>query len=147
MEHSLQYEFRTPTWRFLAAWLSGEVSAPLADLATLSASDALLLLRAGAPLDNHFGAPSALELARSMRDANAAPPGSAASLVLLAAQWSPASHHTFPDHVRHRVPLLLWLGKLLDRRCGGRLSDVWLEYVMPAVAHGLRASTEVRGRF
>ena len=73
---------------------------------------------------------SALELATSRGEAGGALLGSTEALVLLAASWSPASHHTFPEAVRERVPFLLWVGKALEARYEGGMSDVWVMSVL-----------------
>ena len=89
---------------------------------------ALELLRHGASV--RAGKPSALELATARRDAGGRILGSTEALMLLAASWSPASHHTFPEEVRERIPFLLWVGKILDARHAGGMLDVWVMSVL-----------------
>lgn len=82
-------------------------------------------------------APSPVDVARALREAGAAPPGSAAHLVLEAAEpWSPSNHHTFPPHARARAAELLRLGCELAHEprfdsVAQAVRDVWVEHVLP----------------
>ena len=77
------------------------------------------------------------DCAQEEAEANRAPIGSAAHLVLRAAEpWSPATHHLFPAAARARARELLWLGYGLSvqpRFRGEQASffDVWQVYFLP----------------
>ena len=72
-----------------------------------------------------------------MHAAGNAPDGSAAHLVLQAAQpWSRATHALFPAASRARAVTLLLLGLRLAREPrfegeAGAVADVWVEHVLP----------------
>ena len=99
-------------------------------------------LRAGANLHAAVAprAVTPLSIARVLRGARRAPPGSAADLVLQASRpWEPMNHALFPAAARKLAVELLRLGLLmaLDPRCSagpaaaGLWPDLWLMNVMP----------------
>merc|ERR1712091_339623 len=105
----------------LRAWLvrSRQWTTPLHHLATVGADRARALLRGGADLCAAAAgadAPTPLSLAERLRAEGLAPAGSAADLVLRAAQpWSPQTHHLFPSVARARAVELTLLGAQLSR--------------------------------
>jgi ankyrin repeat protein len=125
----------------LLAWLvsSREWSTPLHHLNVISAARARALLRGGADLHakQQPTSPTPLTLAVAMRSAGDAPCGSAARLVLRAAQpWSHETHDLFPAAARERAVTVMLLGHLLAREPrfegeAGALLDVWLAHVLP----------------
>ena len=133
--------FRSPDIR---EWLveSRQWSTPLHHLTVIDAGRARALLRDGADLHartDALEAPNPLSLARSLRAAGNAPPGSPADLVLKAAMpWSPRTHALFPSAVRARAVELLLVGRALARepRFGPTVETVmielWDDAVMPA---------------
>ena len=129
----------------VAAWLaeSRDWTSPLHHLRVVAPARALALLRGGADLHAaaRAGAPTPLSLARGLRAAGEAGDGTAAALVLRAAEpWSPATHHLLPAAARAWAVSVLRLGTLLSRRFGGEevsFSDAWKDWVMPhAIARG-----------
>ena len=128
----------------IVAWLheSAQWSTPLHHLTIIDADRARALLRDGADLHACTDAPEAptpLSLARSLRAAGNAAPGSPADLVLRAAMpWSPKNHELFPTAVRARAVDLLLIGRALARepRFGPvfehALIELWDDVVMPA---------------
>ena len=130
--------------RALATWLveSRHWSTPLHHLRidatrTLCARE---LLRGGADLHAAAaaGGPTPLLLAQALHAAGDAAEGSAASLVLAAAEpWSPRTHSLFPAAARTLAAELLLIGHQLSRqpRFAGKeisLVDVWTVLVMPS---------------
>ena len=99
------------------------------------------LLRNGASILAAFapGRPTPLSLARSLHAKGMAAEGSAAALVLKAAEpWSPASHELFPDPARAHAVQLLLVGHSLSRlpkheSVAQAIFDIWLFHVMPHV--------------
>uniref|UniRef100_A0A7S4B4W0 Uncharacterized protein n=1 Tax=Chrysotila carterae TaxID=13221 RepID=A0A7S4B4W0_CHRCT len=101
------------------------------------------LLREGA--DIHARAkedgPTPLQRALRLQQDGAAPPGSAAEMLVQAGGlWSPSTHSLFPASARRFAVQLLLLGALLARSprfCAQSqaMQDVWLEYIM---AHAVR---------
>ena len=85
------------------------------------------------------GRPTPLSLARSLHAKGMAAEGSAAALVLKAAEpWSPASHELFPDPARAHAVQLLLVGHSLSRlpkheSVAQAIFDIWLFHVMPHV--------------
>lgn len=139
--------------------LESHVDTRREDMPGGSADQALQLLRDGA--DPNAGsqcgqesAPPAASIARLMALDGKAPPGSAAAMVIKAAQpWSPSNHYCFPDETRaHAVELLLLGHALADRVCpdGAQytsLVDVWQAYVMPhAVIRQRRTASAIHGK-
>ena len=134
-------------------WLAGsrQWTMPLHHLATVGADRARALLRGGADLRAAAAgadAPTPLSLAERLRAEGSAPAGSAADLVLRAAEpWSPQTHHLFPSEARARAVEAMLLGEQLSREArfereddpgaGLALWDVWLPFVVPhAVERG-----------
>ena len=129
----------------LHAWLvrSRQWTTPLHHLATVGADRARALLRGGADLRAAAAgadAPTPLSLAERLRAEGSAPAGSAADLVLRAAEpWSPQTHHLFPYYDRRDARELILLGAQLSRESrfddihGSAMAirDVWLAFVMP----------------
>ena len=134
-EQSAQAQGREAT----LAWLvSSRGWTSLHHVCVLSARRARALLRGGADL--HADAPTGatpLSLAQAMRAAGNAPDGSAAHLVLRAAQpWSRETHALFPAAARARAVELLLLGHRLSREPrfeseAGAVVDVFVGFVMP----------------
>ena len=128
--------------------LSHEWCSPLHHLEILSAGRARALLRAGADVGAaaRAGGPTPLSLAQALGEAGQAAAGSAAELVLRAAEpWSPETHDLFPAAARARAVELLRLGFLLSwQPCfwgvEGALTDVWREGVIPSAVDRLRFS-------
>ena len=127
--------------RELTAWLvaSRQWCTPLHHLSTIDATCARALLRNGA--DIHASAPNGptpLSLAKAMREQGSAVDGSAAQLVIDAAQpWSVQTHSLFPSKARALAVELLWVGHLLSRQVRlegpvAALLDVWMEMVVPS---------------
>ena len=131
----------------VCTWLimSREWTSPLHHLEIISAGRARDLLSADADLEAaaREGGPTPLNLARALAEAGRAGAGSAAELVLRAAEpWSPEAHALFPAAARARAVELLKLGVLLSwqPRFGGvegALVDVWLEGVIPGAVDRL----------
>ena len=127
----------------LLAWLvaSRQWSTPLHHLSILDADRARALLRDGADLHAAAapGGPTPLSLAQDMREAGTVAEGSAAQLVLAAAEpWSEANHTLFPRAARVLAVELQRLGYLLSRqeqfnRQETALYDLWMEEVVPHV--------------
>ena len=122
---------------------------PLHHLATVGADRARALLRGGANLRAAAAgadAPTPVSLAERLRAEGSAPAGSAADLVLRAAEpWSPQTHHLFPSEARERAVELTLLGAQLSRESrfddihGSAMGmrDVWMAFVVPhAVERG-----------
>ena len=103
---------------------------PLHHLATVGADRARALLRGGANLRAAAAgedAPTPVSLAERLRAEGSAPAGSAADLVLRAAEpWSPQTHQLFPSEARARAVELTLLGSQLER-----WTDVWMVFVVP----------------
>jgi hypothetical protein len=130
------------------AWLtaSREWSTPLHHLTVIDAERTRALLRAGADLHAAATAsgPTPLSLARSMRTAGDALDGTAAHLVLEAAEaWSPRTHALFPAAARERAVALLLVGHLLAREprfagVAGAIMHIWEDGVLPCAVtrHG-----------
>ena len=121
----------------LHAWLvrSRQWTTPLHHLATVGADRARALLRGGADLRAAAAgadAPTPLSLAERLRAEGSAPTGSAADLVLRAAEpWSPhrRTHHLFPSEARaHAVELWLLGVQSSPLR---EIGDVWMAFVVP----------------
>ena len=127
----------------LLAWLvaSRQWSTPLHHLGTIDVDRARALLRDGADLHAKAapGGPTPLSLAQDMREAGTVAEGSAAQLVLRAAEpWSEANHALFPRAARALAVELQRLGHLLSRqerfhRQETALYDLWMEEVVPQV--------------
>ena len=123
----------------MAAWLaeSRDWTTPLHHLRVVTPARARALLRGGADLRAaaRDGAPTPLSLARGLRAAGEAGGGSAAALVLRAAEpWSPETHELLPAAARAWAVAVVRLGTLLSRRFGGEeqsFVDAWRDYVMP----------------
>ena len=129
----------------LRAWLmrSRLWFTPLHHLEIIDAERARALLRDGADLRAALpaaDAPTPLSLAGRLRAEGAAPPGSAAELVLRAAEsWSPQTHNLFPSGARAQAVELALLGEQLSRSarfddepCSAiGLRDVWMAFVLP----------------
>ena len=125
----------------IRAWLvtSRQWSTPLHHLGVLNATRARTLLRNGA--DVHAvaaaGSPSPLSLAQQLDAAGEVTGGSAAALVLAAAQpWSAGTHALFPAAARARAVELTLLGHRISRlpRFAGKetaIFDVWVYHAMP----------------
>ena len=126
----------------LTAWLveSRHWSTPLHHLRIVGATRARELLRGGADLHAAAaaGGPTPLSLAQALRAAGDAAEGSAASLVLAAAEpWGPRTHSLFPAAARTFAAELLLIGHQLSRQprfAGEEISlvDVWTQVVMPS---------------
>ena len=130
------------------AWLitSREWNTPLHHLEIIEADRARDLLRTGADIYAAVrqGGPTPLSLATEQRAANTAPAGSAADLVLHAAEpWSRQNHDLFPAEARARAVAIFRLGWLLSRqpRFAGNESilDLWEHIVMPLDVEVVRA--------
>ena len=114
-------------------------STPLHHLRIIGATRAREQLRGGADLHAAAaaGGPTPLSLAQALRAAGDAAEGSAASLVLAAAEpWGPRTHSLFPAAARTFAAELLLIGHQLSRqpRFSGEeisLVDVWTQLVMP----------------
>ena len=127
----------------LLAWLTTtrQWSTPLHHLSIIDADRTRALLRDGADLHAAAapGGPTPLSLAQDMREAGTVAEGSAAQLVLAAAEpWSEANHTLFPRASRELAVELQRLGYLLSRqeRFNGQetaLYDLWMEEVVPHV--------------
>jgi ankyrin repeat protein len=134
-------------------WLAGsrQWTTPLHHLATVGADRARALLRGGADLRAAAAgadAPTPLSLAERLRAEGSTPPGSAADLVLRAAEpWSPQTHQLFPSEARAQAVELMLLGAQLSREerfekeddpnAGIAVWDVWMGFVVPhAVTRG-----------
>ena len=121
----------------LRAWLmrSRHWTTPLHHLATVGADRARALLRGGADLRAAAGgadAPTPLSLAERLRAEGSAPAGSAADLVLRAAEpWSPQTHQLFPSEARARAVELMLLGARFSREDRSAIGDVWMAFVVP----------------
>ena len=125
----------------LAAWLvdSRQWSTPLHHLRIVGAARARELLRGGADLHAAAaaGGPTPLSLAQALRAAGEAAEGSAAWLVLQAAEpWGPRTHALFPAAARAFAVEALLLGHQLSRQprfAGeeGSIVDIWTQLVMP----------------
>ena len=97
------------------------------------------LLRGGADIRAAAaaGGPTPLSLAQALRAAGEAAEGSAAGLVLEAAEpWDPRTHALFPAAARAFAIEALLLGLQLSRQprfAGeeGSLVDIWTQVVMP----------------
>ena len=133
----------------LHAWLvrSRQWTTPLHHLATIGADRARALLRGGADLRAAAAgadAPTPLSLAERLRAEGSAPAGSAADLVLRAAEpWSPQTHHLFPSEARARAVELWLLGARFSREDRSAVGDVWMAFVVPyAVTRDYEASIE-----
>ena len=125
----------------LSAWLVSTRlwSTPLHHLEVIDAARARALLRDGA--DIHARAepdgPTPLSLAHALHAQGAAARGSAAALVLSAAEpWSPQTHALFPTASRARAMEMLVVGHRLSResRFEGEsvgLFDAWMAAAMP----------------
>jgi hypothetical protein len=124
----------------IASWLqSTREWTVLHHLEQLTPERTIALLRAAADLDGVTSqtvlrphregeCDTPLDLARKK---TAAPAGSPAALVLLAAEpWSPATHHLFPLGTRLRATIFARIGFLL---CRGNwpLFDVWRSHIIP----------------
>lgn len=110
---------------------------PLHHLEIIDASRARSLLRDGANIHaappNVPDAPTPVSLAQELKDAQEAPDGSPADLVLQAARpWSRQTHALFPAHARERAWALVLIGQRLSRN-EQALMDLWLDVVMPQV--------------
>ena len=122
----------------LHAWLvrSRQWTTPLHHLATVGADRARALLRGGADLRAAAAgadAPTPLSLAERLRADGSAPAGSAADLVLRAAEpWSPQTHHLFPSEARARAVELWLLGVQFSREDRSAVGDVWMAFVVPS---------------
>ena len=119
-----------------------------AELETLRAESAAHRRRADeADARADAAGPTPLSLAWALQAAGDAADGSAAQLVLTAAEpWSPRTHALFPAGARAFAAELLLLGHRLSRqpRFSGEevsLSDIWVEFVIPHAvvrpAHGI----------
>ena len=127
----------------VAAWLgdSRQWSTPLHHLRIIGRERARELLRGGADLHAAaaVGGPTPLSLAQALRAAGDAAEGSAAWLVLAAAEpWGPRTHALFPAAGRAFAVEALLLGHQLSRLSHfegkeGSVVDVWMEVVMPSV--------------
>jgi len=127
----------------LTSWLveSRLWSTPLHHLRIIGATRARELLRGGADLHAAAaaGGPTPLSLAQALRAAGDAAAGSAASLVLAAAEpWGPRTNSLFPVAARTFAAELLLIGHQLScqpRSSGQEISlvDVWTQLVMPFV--------------
>ena len=114
---------------------------PLHYLNKIPASSAHAYLRNGASIHaaGAPGGPTPLSLARWLHAKGRAAEGSAAALVLKAAEpWSPASHELFPDPARAHAVQLLLVGHSLSRlpkheSVAQAIFDIWLFHVMPHV--------------
>merc|ERR1712083_866961 len=122
----------------VAAWLESTVEwcSPLHHLCLIEDGRARALLRAGANINaaTGVGNPTPLSIAQSMRMTGGAAAGSAADLVLQAAQpWCPATHALFPAVVRQYAVDMLLLGHRMsqDARFSGSWADLWLVHVLP----------------
>ena len=124
----------------VVAWLkqSVEWTTPLHYLAVISPQLAKQLLRDGADIYATIapGTPSPVSIAHDMLAKGQAPRGSAAWLVLCAAEpWSRATHELFPTETRRRVFELNLIGSLLARQHSktsqGALLDIWADVVLP----------------
>lgn len=137
------------------AWLrrTREWVTPLHHLELLGPAATIEHLRAGADVRSHSSAPDAptpVSIARALARSGGAPPGSAAALVLRAAQpWSPHTHALFPASARARACELLRLGYQLaaqPRFAGAsrQLQDVWVAHVLP---HAVKRPPPARSAF
>ena len=94
-----------------------------------------LALRGGADLRaaaTGADAPTPLSLAERLRAEGSAPAGSAADLVLRAAEpWSPQTHQLFPSEARARAVELWLLGVQFSRDDRSAIGDVWMAFVVP----------------
>jgi len=123
----------------IAAWLLQSVDwiTPLHYLSVARPQRVKQLLRDGAGLHATLGVgrSTPLTIARQLHDKGQAPTGSAAWLVLSAAQpWSRATHELFPNETRRRAAELCHVGSLLAYRFSplqGALLDVWTEVLLP----------------
>jgi hypothetical protein len=125
----------------VTAWLveSRHWSTPLHHLRIIGATRAREQLRGGADLHAAAaaGGPTPLSLAQALRAVGDAAEGSAASLVLAAAEpWGPRTHSLFPAAARTFAAELLLIGHQLSRQprfAGEEISlvDVWTQLVMP----------------
>ena len=125
----------------LSAWLASSRlwNTPLHHLEVIDAARARALLRDGA--DIHARAepdgPTPLSIAHALHAQGAAASGSAAALVLSAAEpWSPQTHALFPTASRARAVEMLVVGHRLSResRFEGEsvgLFDAWMVAAMP----------------
>ena len=126
----------------LATWLveSRHWSTPLHHLRIIGATRARELLRGGADLHAAAaaGGPTPLSLTQALHAVGNAAEGSAASLVLAAAEpWGPRTHSLFPAAARTFAAELLLIGHQLSRQprfAGEEISlvDVWTVLVMPS---------------
>lgn len=119
----------------------------------LSSQTAKELLRAGADVHSHTSAPDAptpVSLARALAAGGRAPLGSAADLILRAAQpWCPHTHALFPRAARERARELVIVGYLLAAQprfaaVSRQVQDVWVAHVMP---HAVRRPPPARSAF
>lgn len=125
----------------LGAWLAASRQWPTAlhHLDVIDTQRVRQLLREGASLNaaSQGGGPTPLTLARSLHLSGRAPYGSAAHLVLCAAEpWSPTNHQLYPATQRRQAEALHRVGLLLARQRrfaggGSALMDVWVGHVMP----------------
>jgi hypothetical protein len=129
----------------LAAWLvtsTRKWTTPLHHLTIIPAARAHALLRKGASILAASSAPSdptPLSLARELHAKGEAAEGSAAALVLKAAEpWSRATHELFPDAARAYVLQLLLIGHRLSRlqqyeKQPQAVFDLWVDHMMPHI--------------
>lgn len=123
-----------------ADWLvsSSSWTSRLHHLGEISAEEATALLRDGADIHASLGAghPSPLTLARSAKARGERLDGTAAEVVLCAAEpWSPSTHRLMRDEQRQRARELLFLGYSVARAAPadaeGSLLDIWRGHVLP----------------
>jgi hypothetical protein len=127
----------------LAAWLvtSCKWTTPLHHLTIIPAARAHALLRKGASILAAAapGDPTPLSLARELHAKGEAAEGSAAALVLKAAEpWSRATHELFPDAARAYAVRMLLVGHRLSRlpkyeTVAQAVFDLWVDHMMPHI--------------
>ena len=122
----------------LRAWLvASREWTPLHHVRAISARRARAPRHDGADIHAAASGATPLSLAQTMHAAGDAADGSAAHVVLRAAQlWSRTTHALFPAASRARAVTLLLLGLRLVREPrfegeAGALADVWVEHVLP----------------
>jgi hypothetical protein len=126
----------------ITAWLvtSCKWTTPLHHLTIIPAARAHALLRKGASIlaaSSAPGDPTPLSLARELHAKGEAAEGSAAALVLKAAEpWSRATHELFPDAARAYAVRMLLVGHRLSRlpkyeKVAQAVFDLWVEHMMP----------------
>ena len=143
-------------------WLchSRDWCTPLHHLELLDARKALVLLRAGAPLDaaSIAGRVTPLQRAEQLLCKDDAAHGGgggsggvghsvgfeAAQLVVQAAQpWSATTHRTWPDPARARAEQLLWLGAQLANTIGAAAEEVSASFSALSVGNQAQAIMDV----